>query len=111
MLRQGFRTFNDKVTLGLSTCKIYDQFHVKRCNNCQSFGHYYKNCPSPDVHVCANCGDNHATRVCQSQVAHCVNCTKAEVPVMECDHRADDQDCPTLCKAQEKMKHNLNMQR
>ena len=34
-LREGFRYFKDKVTLGLISCKIYDRYHVKRCNNCQ----------------------------------------------------------------------------
>ena len=45
VVRQGFKTYNAKV-IGLSTCKIYDQYHVKRGNNCQSFDHFYKNCPS-----------------------------------------------------------------
>ena len=39
-LRKGFSNYKDKVTIGLQTCKIYDRFHVKRCNNCQGLGHY-----------------------------------------------------------------------
>ena len=105
LLRQGLRTFKDKVILGLSTCTIYDQFHVKRCNNCQSFGHYYKNCSHP-AHVCAKCGGNHSTRECQSEDIMCTNCSKAGVE--QCNHRADDQKCPTLCKIQDKMRKSYN---
>ena len=108
VIRQGFKTFNDKVTLGLSTCKIYDQFHVKRCNNCQAFGHFYKNCNTPDIHACAKCGGEHSTQQCQALSTQCINCVKANRE--ECEHRADDPNCPMLLKQQEKLKNNLNMQ-
>ena len=111
LVRQGFKTFNDKVTLGLSSCKIYDQYHVKRCNNCQGFGHFYKDCTSPDTHICAKCGENHSTKDCTSSTVQCTNCVKAEVPLAECNHRCDDSGCPTLRKQQEKIKNNLNLQR
>ena len=110
VVRQGFKTFNDKVAVGLSTCKVYDQYHVKRCNNCQEFGHFYKDCPNPDVHICAKCGENHSTRDCTSSSNYCINCVKAELPVDECGHRADDPACKSLCKQQEKIKSNLNLQ-
>ena len=110
VVRQGFKTFNDKVLVGISTCKIYDQYHVKRCNNCQSFGHFYKNCSSPGGPICAICSGNHSTNVCQSEMLTCVNCVKSElVPPAECNHRADDPGCPTMRKQQEKLKTNLNL--
>ena len=89
-------------------CKIYDQYHVKRCNNCQSFGHFYKDCSNQAV-VCANCGGNHSTRDCTSRTSKCVNCVKEGGPIAECEHRADDAGCPSLRKQQEKMKKNLNL--
>ena len=110
VVREGFKTYKDKVLIGITTCKVYDQYHVKRCNNCQSFGHFYKDCPNPDVQVCAVCSGNHSTRDCTSHISKCVNCVKAEVPIAQCDHRADDAGCPTLRKQQEKMKKNLNLQ-
>ena len=109
VLREGFKSFNNKITLGLSTCKIYDQYHVKRCNNCQDLGHYFKNCPNQDVHICAKCGLNHSTRECTSSTRKCVNCTKRTLPEGECNHSADDQACPTIRKAQDDMKKHLNM--
>ena len=42
ILRDGIKQFKDKITLGLNNCKVYDQYHVKRCNKCQHFGHYIK---------------------------------------------------------------------
>ena len=109
VLREGFKTFNDKIVLGLSTCKIYDQYHVKRCNNCQSFGHYYKNCSTHTIHVCAKCGCDHQTRECDSTILKCVNCVKAGLRPEDCAHSANDRNCKTLLDAQEKMKTNLNM--
>lgn len=111
VLRQGFKTFNDKVLIGLSTCKVYDQHHVKRCNNCQCFGHFYKECPTPDVPVCANCGANHRTPECEAFVDRCANCVKAGLPPNECEHKASDPGCPTLRKTQDKFRNNLNMRK
>ena len=112
VLRDGFRTFNNKVNIGLSTCKIYDQYHVKRCNNCQGLGHYYRNCPTPDDPVCATCGDNHSTRECESLVQRCANCSKSGLTAEDSEHKANDQECPSIRKVQEKMKRNyLNLRR
>ena len=51
-LCEGFMYYHNKVTLGLTNCKIYDRFHVKRCNNCQKFGHYMKECLTPLFSLC-----------------------------------------------------------
>ena len=55
-----------KQSNGLSTCNIYDRYHIKWCNNCQNFGHYMKDCPTPNVHVCGKCSLNHFTKYCES---------------------------------------------
>ena len=107
VIRQGLKTFKDKITMGITTCKIYDQFNVKRCNNCQGYGHFYKDCPTPETNVCANCGNDHSTKDCTSTAENCVNCSKAGKS--DCEHRSDDPKCPTLCQQQEKIKANLNM--
>ena len=109
VVRQGFRTYNDKVMIGLSSCQIYDQYHIKRCNNCQAFGHFYKDCPDLSVQVCAICSGDHSTRVCSSTTPKCINCIKGEKSEIECQHRADDRKCPSLLKEQEKLKKNLNV--
>ena len=108
VIRQGLRTYKDKVIMGLSTCKIYDQYHVKRCNNCQGFGHFYKDCPSPNDHICAKCGENHSTKDCSTLNLKCTNCVKSGLSPAECEHRADDSNCPSISKQREKIKNNLN---
>ena len=108
-IRKGFSTFKDRVIVGLSTCKVYDQFHIKRCNICQGFWHYYKNCPTPENHCCAKCSMNHPTRECDSNLEKCTNCVKEGLPIEQCSHRADFINCPTMMKAQEKLRKNLNL--
>ena len=106
-LRKGFDNYKDKVTVGLTSCKIYDRFHVKRCNNCQGIGHYYKECPTPDETRCAKCSLNHPTNSCTATESKCINCSKEG---KESNHKAYDPKCPVLVSEIEKKK-NLNSQR
>ena len=112
-LRKGFRNYRDKVTIGLMSCKIYDRYHIKRCNNCQGLGHYYKDCTTPEATCCAKCGENHATSSCSSSVKRCVNCVKAGK--QESGHTTFDPKCPIMVSEVEKRKKSnethLNMQR
>ena len=107
VLRKGVRNYNDKVTIGLTSYKVYDRFHVKRCNNCQGIGHYYKDCPTPNDPSCAKCGLNHATNTCNNTENKCVNCVKTG---KDSNHTAFDPKCPVLLSEVEKKK-NLNLQR
>ena len=101
-LRKGLRNFNDKLVIGLTTCKIYSRYHIKRRNNCQEYGHYYRDCPTPDVHFCAKCGLDHPTNSCDATVKSCINCSKAGKT--ELNHTAYDPACPSLLGQIEKMK-------
>ena len=101
-LRKGLKSYNDKVMIGLTNCKIYDRFHVKRCNNCQGMGHYYKDCPTPNEHFCAKCGEAHATNSCNAQERKCINCIKAGLG--NTNHAAYDHKCPSLCSQVDKKK-------
>ena len=107
VLRTGLRNFEDKVTVGLLKCKIYDRFHIKRCNNCQGLGHYYKECPTPQDTKCAKCGQSHATNTCTAEEVKCINCSKINKPA---DHTAFDPKCPCLVELVEKKKA-LNLKR
>ena len=93
-LRKGLRNYNDKIVIGLTNCKIYDRFHVKRCNNCLGYGHYYKECPTPNAHCCAKCGLNHPTNSCEGTVKKCINCSKAGTA--DVNHTAYDPTLPYL---------------
>ena len=105
VLREGFTYLKDKITIGLVSCKVYDQYHAKRCNKCQHYGHYVKDCPS-DEQFCAKCGDKHATSTCQSVVQKCINCVRSGAETH--DHYAYDSSCPSYKKEQERLKQRIN---
>ena len=106
-LREGFLHFGNKVTLGLISCKIYDRFHVKRCNNCQKFGHYMKDCPTPDATVCGKCASNdHSTRDCVSVEIECINCVRNGMD--DKSHHTNSFKCPTLLEKQQVLKKRVS---
>jgi len=104
VLRDGIKQHNDKITIGLTSCKVYDQYHVKRCNKCQFFGHYAKDCQSTEAH-CAKCGDMHETENCTSKTKKCVNCVRSDEE--KNDHYAFDMDCPSILTQQSILKNLL----
>ena len=112
VLREGFKNYKDKVVIGLMSCKIYDRHYIKRCNNCQEYGHYYKECPTPNVHCCAKCSADHPTNTCpESSIRKCINCTKAGL--LDNEHATYDHNCQSLKnqlhKKKELDKKHLNM--
>jgi hypothetical protein len=108
VLRDGIKQYNDKLTLGLTSCKVYDQYHVKRCNKCQLFGHYIKDCTSTEAY-CAQCGDMHETSNCSSTVKKCINCVRSDAE--HHDHYAFDMNCPAVLLQQELLKNVLEKDR
>jgi len=50
------------IFIGISSCRVFDRFFVKRCNKCQEFGHYQDTCKNPIK--CGYCGQNHASNTC-----------------------------------------------
>ena len=105
-LREGFNYFKNKVTIGLASCKIYDRYHIKRCNICQHFGHYMKDCPTPDEHACGKCGGDHNTNECVGGTPKCVNCVRKNGE--DSNHCAYSHKCPLLIEQQESLKSRLN---
>ena len=102
-LRTGLKSYRDKVVIGVMNCKIYDRYHIKRCNNCQNYGHYYKECPTPNIHCRAECSLDHATKACTSTTKKCINCSKEWISLS--DHAAYDHSCPSMLKMIEKNKN------
>ena len=99
ILREGFQTYKNKVVIGLSPCKIYDRKQVRRCNNCQQFGHFIKDCTTLDDPKCAKCGENHRTDSCSSETRNCINCVRNNLT--DTCHPAFYYKCPCLVKFQE----------
>ena len=108
-LRDAISFRGNKITLGLQSCKVYDRYHVKRCNKCQDFGHYMDACPTPDVTICGKCSSHHhSTNNCDSDQIVCINCVRDGHTSN--NHPTSSSQCPVLCHHQEiaKEKH-LNM--
>ena len=105
-LRDGLRLHNDRIMIGLSPCKIYDRKQVKRCNNCQHFGHFAKECATLDKPKCGKCGEDHRTDSCLSENRKCINCVRNNLP--ETNHPAFYYKCPWVIKHQE---DSLNLKR
>lgn len=107
VLREGFHHFNNKITIGLTTCKVYDRYNIKRCYNCQKFGHYAKDCPTNDVPVCGKCSEEgHNTRDCQEEENKCINCVREGCT--EFHHSTSSPQCPALIKEQDLLKKKLD---
>ena len=113
VFRDGLRNNKDKVLIGVTMCKVYERQSVKRCNNCQFYGHFAKSCPTPMEPSCGKCGDQHRTDQCStpSDIRKCINCVRTDQDVT--DHPVFFHKCPSLVKYQEEeqKKKDLNLRR
>ena len=114
IFREGLKKSKDKVIMGVNSCKIYDRIQTKRCNNCQKFGHFMANCPTPNIPACGKCSGEHETKDCVENHRGCVNCKRDNSEYLT--HSAFYHKCPSLLKFQElveesKRTDSLNLER
>ena len=106
-LREGFRRAKDKLLMRVNTCKTYDRRQTKRCNNCQKFGHFVANCPTPNEASCGKCSGSHSSNDCTATDRGCINCKRNNLEYNS--HSAFYHKCPMLVKYQEESEpSNLN---
>ena len=96
-LREVIQKSNNKVMIGLCVCKVYDQSNIRRCYNCQHFGHFSSSCPTSNKTACANCAGEHSTKECVSTIKKCINCERNNFENL--GHSASYHDCPSLIQA------------
>ena len=110
-LRQLIFKHNDRLIVGILSCKVYDRTFVKRCALCQKFGHFVAQCPNPEEPKCAKCGEDHETKNCNvtdEASYQCINCKRAGLD--STNHACFSHLCPVFIEELTKAKaRNLNM--
>ena len=94
----------NKICMDLVAHQVVDRFFIKRCNKCQKFGHYQKDC-TVEVH-CGYCRQNPLSKDCNEiedgdfAYYDCVNCERADKRSL--GHSAYWHKCPTYLDLQKK---------
>ena len=109
-VRRAIKLENDRIYFDLTAKKVVDRFYIKRCNKCQSFGHYERDCEERVV-CCGYCRKDHKSTDCQEVQAgdfknyECVNCHKNG---KECKgHSSIWHKCPMYLDLQNKLKKSI----
>ena len=113
-IRYAIKNMGNKLFCGMSSCKVYDQLYIKRCNRCQEFGHYAKECTgSVCCGICAS--SEHESTACQYSgnaqelnLLCCINCKKSGLNDHMKTHQANSMNCPAYKAKQEKLKSSLS---
>ena len=108
-IRTAIRSERNRIFHGVTCCKVYDRFHIKRCNKCQGYGHFKDECTKPPC--CAYCGGDHDSQQCElkdrdSAQHSCVNCKKAGKDNFT-GHTAFSWKCPTYIAAQNRLRSTI----
>lgn len=84
-----------KILVGWSRCSVFDAIDLKRCYNCNLFGHLGKDCKQPPV--CSFCSRPHKLQECKSTREKCINCVRHNEKYrsnIDTKHAAWDKSCP-----------------
>ena len=100
----------DRIYLGSRSHYVFDHFHVKRCNKCQSFNHYAQECKA-DHHTCGHCSGRHTSEDCPVKTLPasrcCNNCKSSPFDSEKHSHSAFDRNCPSYQSEQSKQKDKI----
>ena len=100
----------NRLFVGLESCRVYDRFYVKRCNECNCFGHYKAKCPNKaSCTFCASEEHNSETCPLKDSRDHskfkCINCKRSG---LSCEgHSAAWFKCPAYIIAQKKIQSTI----
>ena len=102
----------DRLYICSFSCKVFDQFHVKRCNNCQGYGHYKAVCKAKQS-SCGYCSKNHHSESCPDKDVNgflpcCSNCHKNKFDSQKHTHFAFDRSCPSYAAEQKQLRKTIS---
>lgn len=92
-----------KISTAWEIFKVENHLYIKKCFQCNGFGHIKKDCTSLNP-ICPKCSGDHAANECSATFRKCCNCTKYNESVKEfskffpTDHSAMDKICPLYIK-------------
>lgn len=109
-IRAAIKAGGNKIFLCQKVCTVVDNFHVKRCNKCQSFGHYAATCKEEVPVVCGYCAEHHKSSDCllrdSARNTHkCINCQVAALDPE--GHSTFSLKCPAYIIQQDKLKSSI----
>ena len=108
-IRRAIKMNSDKIYIDLIAHRVVDRFYIKRCNKCQKFGHYEKDCQFEAC--CGYCRQPHLSSECQEvqegdyEHYNCVNCKESGKKSL--GHSSHWYNCPTYLELQRKMKNSI----
>ena len=108
-IRDKIKDNDNRLSIGINSCPVFDRFFIKRCNVCQEFHHFQNdNGGCKKAKVCALCTGNHDTRECHTDEEYykCANCVKGGKD--EFSHAAFSFECLSYIAEQEKLKRSIN---
>ena len=108
-IRKAIKRENDRIYLDLTTKRVVDRFYIKRCNRCQGFGHYEKDCQNEVC--CGYCSKSHKSSECKEVAPgdhanyKCINCKRND---KDCSgHSSIWHKCPAYLELQKKLKKTI----
>lgn len=83
---------------------IKEYINIAMCFRCCKFGHVAKYCGNKEI--CYNCGKEHITEECMSEMRNCKNCEEAGYSPRS--HDARDLRCPIFQRKLKEGKSHIN---
>ena len=105
-IRDAIKKGGDRLNIGLTSCVVFDNFFIKRCNHCQRYNHWKDKCADDTPVVCGKCCGNHETRSCQSEILKCYNCVQAKFE--DTNHETSSNTCKAYMEAQKRLESTIN---
>ena len=111
-IRKIIEGHRDRLYIGSYSCKVFNHLHVKRCNNCNCYGHYKEHCKAMQP-TCGYCSKNHHSENCTEKTVAgflpcCPNCRNGKFDNEKHSHTAFDRTCPSYKTEQELLKKTIN---
>ena len=103
-IRHALKAAGDRIFINLTSCRVTKRLFVRRCNRCQEYKHFHKDCNSENM-CCGKCGGAHDTRSCTSDIKRCINCVNNKFTDVE--HETWHHTCQSYKKEQDKLEKTI----